>query len=366
MKRLLLLWPFLAAVSSGYNINYSVDLTQYKDTRALTNSFSFNQQISERVSLSLNASFTANRSDDLDRFTDNRNGTARITWRPTTEIEFATSLRRAINMEDRFGSMVQNKVDDTATGEIRYWPTDLLSLDLGLGVHFYDSRYASGDTIATKYDDGAVRNASISLNRNILELVSTSISFSEDRTYGDQTDTGADNLLVRMNYGFPETIFDGGYLSMQVGAKKNFVHYADSLTTHREDSWNHSESFVLPEFFPDIAVEVGTGWSYTSRFWEETDADSLDGDIRDRKDAVRNVYSSIRWDILENLDLGFSISRDISRTDRWRQGIGIDTLSGIYDVIDDRNLTLLTGRKQDFVYAGNRVVPIRHLRILVR
>jgi len=339
MKRLLLLLPILVAVSSGYNINYSVDLTQYKDTRTLTNSFSFNQQISERVSLNLNTSFTANRSDDLDRFTDNRNGTARISWKPTAEIELATSLRRTINMEDRFGSMVQNKVDDTATGEIRYWPADWLSLDLGLGVHFYDSRYASGDTIATKYDDGAVRNASISLNRNILDLVSTSISFSEDRTYGDQTDTGGDNLLVRMNYGFPEMVFDGGYLSVQVGARRNFVHYADSLTTHREDGWNHSESFVLPEFLPDISIEVGTGWSYTTRFWEEGGVDSLGGDVRDRKGAIRNVYSSIRWNILENLDLDFSIARDISRTDRWRQGTGVDTLSGIYDVIDDRNLT---------------------------
>ncbi len=330
-----LLLPFAAA---AYNINYGITLSQYKETRTLTNTFSFNQDISRRVTLNIDASFTANQSDDLERFVDARSGSARVSWHPTEDIEFATALRRTINMEDRFGEMVQDKIDDTATGEIRYWPVDWLSLDLGLGIHIYDSEYASGDTTATLYDEGGVRNASISMNRKLFDLVSTSISFSEDRTFGDQTDTGSNDLTGRMSYSFPN-IFEGGSLSFQVTARKNFVAYSDSMQTHRQDTWTHSENFVLPGVLPGISLEVGTGWNWTSRFWENTGSgDPLD-DVRDRKDRDRSIHSNIRWDILENLELNFSISREIDRADRWRQGIGMDTLSGIYDITDDRNLT---------------------------
>jgi hypothetical protein len=328
----------LPAVALSYNINYGVNLSQYKETRTLTNTLSFNQNISQRVTLNIDASFTANSSDDLKRFVDTRSGSARVSWRPIEDIEFATSLRRTINMEDRFGAMVQDKIDDTATGEIRYWPFEWLSMDLGLGIHIYDSEYASGDTTATLYDEGGVRNASISMNRNLFDLVSTSLAFSENRTYGDQTDTGGNDLTGRISYSFPR-IFEGGYLSVQVTARKNFVSYADSLQTHREDMWTHSENFVLPDILPDISIEVGSSWNWTNRFWEDTGSGELLDDVRDRKDRDRTIHSGIRWNILENLDLDFSISRAIGRADRWRQGTGVDSLAGIYDVTDDRNLT---------------------------
>ena len=334
----LLLALLLPLAAGAYNINYNVNLVQYKETSTLTNNFSFSQEISQRVNLNVDAGFTADRSDDLDRFIDARSGTARVSWRPDEDMEFASTLHRTISLEDRFGEMVQDKVEDTATGEIRYWPADWLSMDLGLGIHIYDSRYASGDTTATLYDKGAVRRASISMNRRVLGLVGTSLALAENRTYGDQTNSGNDDLTGRLSYSFPR-LFDGGNLTVQVSARKDFVSYADSLQTHREDTWMHSETFTAPELLPRISFEMGTAWSWTNRVWEDSETGELLGDVRDRKDRLRDIHSSIRWDIMDDLELDVSVSRDLDRSDRLRQGVGVDTLSSIWDVTDRRKLT---------------------------
>jgi hypothetical protein len=255
--------------------------------------------------------------------------------------------------------MVQDKIDDTATGEIRYWPSDWLSLDLGLGIHVYDSRYASGDTVATLYDKGAVRRASISVNRRVLGLAGTSLALSENRTYGDQTDSGNDDLTGRLSYAFPH-VFDGGNLTVQVSARKDFVSYADSLQTHREDSWMHGETFTAPELLPRISFEIGTDWSWTNRIWEDSETGEPLDDVRDRKDRLRDIHSSIRWDIMDDVELDVSVSRDVDRSDRRRQGVGVDSLSSIWDVTDDRKLTATL----KFTPGSSRIIFTRVLELI--
>ena len=79
MRRILILLLLVfASLSLSYSINYSVELSQYKDTRTLVNSISFNQRLTQRLTMAMDASFTADRSDDLDRFLDARSGSGRI------------------------------------------------------------------------------------------------------------------------------------------------------------------------------------------------------------------------------------------------------------------------------------------------
>jgi hypothetical protein len=332
VTRLLLL--LVCSAASAYDISYNMSLDQYKETRKLFNSFSFSQALSRSVSLNVETSFSADRSDDLSRFLDNRSGRAWISWQPIDRIELSSSFTRAIQNEDRFGRLVFNQLDNTATGDIRYVPAGWLSLSMSLGSHYLEYENVSGDSTISGDDQGGVRSASVSFNREILERLSSSLTFGENRTLGRQTDTGRDDLTARLSYSFPEG-YDGGSLTAEAGAARMFTTYHDSSFSHREQNWRHSVTFTLPGILESVAMQVGTSWIYDNRYWENPEDTLGMGDPRDRLQRSRSLTGALRWDLMDQLSAEVSLDRYVDRNDRKRTSPGIDSLFDVYDVAND-------------------------------
>lgn len=326
------------SLSMAYNISYDNSYSQYKQTSELYNSFSLVQALTDKVDLNLDADFTANRSDALHRFRDTRMGEAWLSYKPGEDLELATSLERRLHTEERFGEITRDEAETTVTGQIRCSALEWLNLDVGLGTHLLRYQTVSDDSMVSGRNQGGVHDVSISVNKSFTPRFSTSVTFGEERTLGDETDYGSDNLTGRVNYKLPELLPDAS-ISYQVGASKFFTTYHDSAQSQRQRSWNHSASFTLPELLPALSVSMGTNWSQTKRYWEREDSTAQQGDARDREDVSRGINSSIRYDIMDNAYINFQISRRLSRSDRKRQGPGTENLFDIWDDSDNRSLS---------------------------
>lgn len=337
MKRLLIAAALaaLAAPVPAYDLTYSLALDQYKNTRRLTNTLFLTQQLSGEIAMNVNTSFSADRSDDLDRFLDNRSGRAWISWTPSRSVEIATSLARTIQTEERFGETILDQVDNTATGEVRFRPAQWISTEIGLGSHFLDYENVSGDSTVSGHDEGGVRNASVSLSRSVFSRLSTSLSLGEQRTLGRQFDTGSDDLVLRMTYLFPEG-FEGGSLEATAGATRVFTSYADSQYSHREQDWSHSLTITTPALMENLSLQVSTDWSWNNRYWDNPADTTVAGDPRDRLERARGISGRLLWSMMDDLDLEFTLARSFDRNDRKRTSPGVPEVFEVYDVSDDR------------------------------
>jgi len=229
--------------------------------------------------------------------------------------------------------------------------------------HFIDYMNPSGDTTITGHDEGGVTNIDISMNRSILPGMSGSISFGEHRTLGYQQDTGNDNLMIRMNYDFPR-FYGGGGLSAQIRAVKLFTTYKDSNRTQRQDNWNSDLSLVVPTPFDRFSMEISTGWDFSDRYYEYADPDTTgsEGDVLDRQQRTRNISSSIRYEIMDNLNLNLNLSRNIHRVDQKRTATGVPTLFSTYYIDDDR----LFKSSLDYTPGESRISFYRTIQLLKR
>lgn len=332
---LFLFVPILNAVSVGYDIA----LEQFKESSKLINSISLTHNLTSRITMNANASFSATKNLDLHRFLESRNGSANVTFRPTSKLEFGINLARRISTEERYGSLIRDQLNNTTSGQIRYFPTQWLSIDMKLGAHFVDFMNPSGDTTLTGHDQGGVSSVDISLSKTIFSTLSSNLTFGEHRTHGHQMDTGRDQLTARLSYGIPQ-IFNGGNLTAQAGASSQSTAYHDSAQCLWQKDWYSDLTFVIPTPFEFLSMELTTGWDYMDRYWLEDDPDtSSQGDVRDRLQRRRNISSSFRYQIMDDLQLHMNLSRSINRNDRKRTATGVSTLFDIYDISDDRAFT---------------------------
>ena len=336
-KSIVLLLILFVSVLKAISVGYDISLDQFKESSTLNNSISLVHQLTSRITMNANASFSAHKNLDLHRFLEGRIGSASLTFRPRSGLEFGINLSRNISTEERYGSMIRDQLNNTTSGQIRYSPASWLSIDMKLGAHFVDYMNPSGDSTITGHDHGGVSSVDISLSKNIFSTLNGNLTFGEHRTLGHQTDTGRDQLTARLSYGFPH-IFNGGNLTAQTGASRQSTAYHDSAQCLRQDDWHSDLSFVVPTPFEYLSMELTTGWDYMDRFWEEDDPDtsSSEGDVRDRLERRRNISSSLRYQIIDNLSLTMSLSRSINRNDRKRTATGVPTLFDIYDISDDR------------------------------
>ncbi len=356
-KMIAVLMLSVSTPALAYNIGYNLGLSQYKETSTLSNSFSFVENLSRTVSLNMDAVFNADRSNDLDRFVDGRTGNAGLRWAPSNRIELGATVSRTVQIEERFGSTILDRVDNTATGQIRYSPADWASLQIGLGSQFQDSREISGDSTIDRHDDGGVRNLDISIQKSLFSRLSSSFSFGEDRFLGDERDTGMDDLSARFSYAFPGA-FDGGSVSVQLGASRLFTTYSDSGTSLRQQDWNHASTFTLPRFVETLNIQIGTGWTWANRYWDIED-EPAEEDPRDRLERGRDLTGQVSWWILDNLVSDLSFSRVINRSDKKRSGFLGDELYDVYEVTDDRllNATLT------YTPGGSRITFQRSIQL---
>ena len=337
MKKSLLLLAFIFASLKAVTIGYDISLDQVKDRISLINSLSLYQQLTSRISLNANASFNAQKNKDLNRFIDSRNGTANLTFTPFNGIELGINISRNISSEEKNNKLIRDQLSNTTSGQIRYSPASWLTVNIGLGSHFIDYMNPSGDSTITGHDQGGVTNVDISMNRTVFPGMSGSITFGEHRTLGYQQDTGNDNLSLRMSYDFPR-IYGGGGLNAQVRASKLFTTYNDSNRTQRQDDWSSSLALVVPTPFEMLSMEVSTSWDFSDRFYEYADPDSgsSEGDVLDRQQRYRDISSSLRYQIIDNLSLNMTLSRNILRVDQKRTAIGESELFNTYYIDDDR------------------------------
>lgn len=328
----------VASTAWTFSMGYDISLSQFKETSELRNSISLVQELTSRVTLNAGANFTAQRNLDLERFIDSRSGTAQLVYHPMRSVELGIDLSRNISVEDRYGQLVRDQLDNTTSGRIRYSPFQWLSVDLGLGAHFIDYITPSGDSTITGHDEGGVTNIDLSMSRNLMRNLSGNIEFGEHRTMGQQTDSGNDALALRINYGFP-MIFNGGNLSLTASAGNQFTTFNDSTSSLHQEDWRHALSLVVPSPFEKVSMELSTDWDYSDRYWLDEEEQERGGDVRDRLLRNRGITSSIRYEMMEDLTLNMTVSRGIDRNDRKRAATGVTTLFDVYEVSDDRAFT---------------------------
>ncbi|NOQ22085.1 MAG: hypothetical protein GQ565_05470 [Candidatus Aegiribacteria sp.] len=363
MRKSLILLSLMFAGLKAVTIGYDISLDQIKDKSGLMNSLSLSQQLTSRISLNAHASFTAEKNQDLNRFLEARNGTANLTFTPVRGIELGINLSRTISSEEKNNELIRDRLSNTTSGQIRYTAVSWLSVSIGLGSHFIDYMNPSGDSTITGHDEGGVRNVDISLNSTIFQGMSGSITLGEHRTLGYQKNTGNDNLSVRMNYDFPE-VFEGGGLNAQISATKLFTTYNDSNRTQRQDNWSSNLSLVVPTPYDRLSMQISTAWDYSDRFYEYADPDtgSSNGDVLDRQQRQRNIASSLKYEILDNLSLSMNLSRNILRIDQKRTAAGVSTLFSTYYIDDDR----LFRATLDYTPGTSRISFYRTIQLLKR
>lgn len=335
-----LLLILFVSVLNAVSVGYDIALEQFKESSKLINSISLVHQLTSRITMNANASFSAQKNLDLHRFLEGRVGSASLSFRPTSELEFGINLSRNISTEERYGSIIRDQLNNTTSGQIRYSPTSWLSIDMKLGAHFVDYMNPSGDSTVTGHDQGGVSSVDISLSRNIFSALNGNLTFGEQRTLGHKTDTGMDQLTARLSYGFPG-VFNSGNLTAQAGASRQSTAYHDSAQCLWQKVWYSDLTLVIPTPFEYLSMELTTGWDYLDRYWKEDnpDSSSFDGDVRDRLERRRDISSSMRYQIMDDLLLSMTLSRSINRNDRKRTSTGVSTLFDIYDISDDKAFT---------------------------
>lgn len=313
------------AVSAGFDFSYNLNMNQIKETSTLTNSFSATESVSPKVSISGNGAFSAERTEGLDRFIDSRSGNGSMSWRPIDGIEMSTSFSRTVSLEERYGEQTRDDQSQSATGSIRFATGNWLNTNLSVGLKNVDYTRISGDTISTGNNDGDFYKVSSTVNRTFFGGINTSIGFTENRSYGNETENGSDGLNLRTSYYFPES-FRGGSLSAQVAANRNTIVFIDSLSQKVGESWSHSESAELPEIIPGVFMEFSTSWNEDNDHYESTEPDSVLSNPRNNDRQGRSLTSTLIWEASENMDLDFSFSRNIDE----KENTTLDYNSGEY------------------------------------
>jgi len=351
-----------AACLGAINVGYDVNMRQIKDNTSLMNSLSLNQQLTQRISLNASASFTADRNNDLNRFLDARVGMADLSFTPFSGVVLGIRLNRSISSEEKNGRLIRDQLTNSTSGQIRYSPASWFNVNMGLGAHFVDYMNPSGDSTISGRDQGGITDVDISMNRTLFSGISSSISLAEHRTTGYQKDTGRDNLSIRLNYMFP-ALYRGGSLDAKITAGKLFTTYNDSNRTQRQDNWSSNLAMVVPVPLRNVSMEISTGWNYSDRYYESDDPDSAgQGDVLDRLQRQRNINASLRYDILENLNLNMTFSRDMLRVDQKQTATGVETLFDTYYTDDDRKFSA----SLSYTPGDSRITFFRSIQLLKR
>ena len=337
----------LALTATAWDFTYGLNMEQIKETVTLSNNFSVSEAISRTVSLNGTGSFSAKRVEGLEQFTDFRTGSGWINWKPVNGVEMSSTFARSISLEDRYGERVRDDRTESATGAIRYSRGDWLTTNTAVGIQRRDyiSSSGSGD------NDGNFYRISAGVNKTVFSEVNTSLNFSENRSYGTETDNFADGISARMSYYFPEE-YRGGSITAEVSGNRNTIVYIDSLENHLGDSWSHSENLQLPELIPGVFIDVGTSWSGERKYWESTDPDSTEADPRNDDRTARVLNSNLMWEMAENIELDFALSRSISNREDLVEVYGTDDFYKLDESTDDKllNITL------SYSPGGSRVV----------
>lgn len=326
-----------AATSAAWDFSYNLSMEQIKETTTLTNSFSVSESVTPKITLNGSGSFSARRADGLDQFTDSRSGNGSINWRPMTGVEMSTSFAKSISLEDRYGSRVRDDRTESATGSVRYSTGSWLTSNIAVGIQRRDYIYEA----SSGNNDGNFYRVSATVNKSVFNDINTSVSFTENRSYGNESDIFANGLSARMSYYFPEE-FQGGSINAEISGARNTIVYIDSLESHLGDAWSHSESLELPVIIPGVYIDFSTSWNAESKYWESTSPDSTGEDPRNDDRAGRMLGSNLMWEIAENIELDFSFSRTTSDRENIIEIYGTDDSYELDEATDNKllNITL--------------------------
>ncbi len=237
----------------GFDFSYNLNMDQVKETSKLTNSFSVNQVVSPEVNLSGNGTFSAERTEGLDRFIDGRNGSGSLSWKPPG-VEMSSSFQRSVSLEDRYGDRVRDDQTESATGSIRYSRGGWLNTNVSVGLQNIDYIRTSGDTTQTGNNDGNFHRISATVTRPF-STGSTPPWFTENRSYGNETENYTDGLNARLSYYFPES-FRGGSLNAQLSGQRNSIIYIDSLEAKRGEPGAIRKPPSFPKYFPVCSLHL--------------------------------------------------------------------------------------------------------------
>jgi hypothetical protein len=308
------------------DVSYDNHYSQYKQESQLDNTFSFTHRISSKLRFSATAGFNASRNDDLEKFDDGRSGDASISYVPLPGLELSTMVEQTTTKNQRYGETTRDEEAGAATGQIRYSPSDWLSMTMELGSYTHETWQASDGV--TTVNDGAIRNGSVSVTRRLFEKVSTNLSYSSSRSLGSERDNGSDRIAARLNYDLPRQ-FRGAALAFSVGGATHFIDWSDSTATDQSGDYSYSASLTLPSLSRSLSMELGSTWRNDYREIEvEGHPDSQS--VNDREGWDRGVNASLRWEARDNLDITAELSRSLGRDDRLRQGPGTDILYPIW------------------------------------
>ncbi len=323
--------------AGAWDFSYNLNMEQIKETTTLTNSFAISEAVSPSVSLNGSGSFSAKRADGLNQFTDYRFGSGWVSWKPLNGVEMSSTFSRSISMEDRYGARVRDDRTESVTGAIRYSTGNWLTTNTAVGIQNRTYIGSSG----TGSNDGNFYRVSASVNKTMMGMVNTSVNFSENRSYGTETNNFSDGLSARMSYYFPDQ-YRGGSITAEVSGDRNSIIYLDSLQNHLGDSWSHSESLELPELIPGVFMDIGTTWSGDRKYWESSDPDSVQSDPRDDDRTGRALHSGLIWELTDNIELNFDFSRDMSDREDMVEVYGVSDYYKLNESTDDRllNITL--------------------------
>ncbi len=324
-----------AVTAIAWDFSYTLNMEQIKETTSLTNSFSVSDAISNTVSLNGSGSFSAKRAEGLDQFTDFRNGSGWISWKPMNGVEMSSTFTSSISLEDRYGSRVRDDRTESASGAIRYSHGSWLTTNTAVGIQTRNYISSTG----TSSNDGNFYRVSASVSKTVLNGINTSINFKENRSYGTETNNFSDGISARMSYYFPEQ-FKGGSVSAEVSGDRNTVIYIDSLENHLGDSWSHSENLELPVIIPGVFIDVSTTWSGDRKYWQSADPDSVQGDPRNDDRTTRDLGSNLIWELSENIELNFSLSRSLTNREDLIEIYGSEDNYVLNESTDDKLLNI--------------------------
>lgn len=331
----------LAALCPGFDFSYNLSMDQFKETSTLTNSFSVNQVVSPEVNISGNGTFSAERTEGFDRFIDGRSGSGSLSWKPLRGVEMSSSFQRSVALEDRYGERVRNDQTESATGSIRYSRGSWLNTNVSVGLQNIDYVRASGDTTQTGNNDGSFHRISATVTKTLFNGINTSLGFTENRSYGNETENYTDGLNARLSYYFPES-FRGGSLNAQLSGQRNSIIIIDSLEAKRGETWSHSETAELPEILPGVFISFTTGFSDENDFYESTVPDSTIDDPRNNDRRGRYLGSNLVWEFADNIELSFAFDRRIDEKENTSLIYGTGQYYQLNESIDDKllNITL--------------------------
>lgn len=316
-------------------------MDQIKETSKLTNSFSASETVSSQISINGSGTFSAERTEGLDRFTDFRTGTGSFSWKPMTGVEMSTSFLRSISLEDRYSQRVRDDRTSSATGSLRYSRGGWLNTNVSVGLQSIDYVRTSGDTLTTGNNDGNFYRIGATVTKTLFSDINSSLGFTENRSYGNETENFLNGLNARVSYYFPES-FRGGSLNAQITGDRNTINYIDSLQTRIGESWGHSESIELPEIIRGVFINFNTGWTNDNDHYESTDPDSTLEDPRNNDKYGRYLGSNLIWEVAEDIELDFSFDRTYSDQENTSLVYGTSDYYQLNEFTDDKllNITL--------------------------